>query len=299
MRYAKYLFVFVAMFVLMACDKEDEAKSTNWDINWYEIQDKPGELNHLIYEVYRDYGVPIFINDTIGSQIVDYDYDGNPIVYYEELRPGYTIQEYNTAIHYALSHDSVSLIAAVEAFRDYVMPKLPETVFTRSYLFVDSLVTTGYYGLDVSWPINKAAERYMTTTIVGRIAEMKTLTGEERKVWAGNLLGDLLVNHVRNIYEKQLEDFYLLSYTTAGKTKYRTPLVGFGNSKVAQNWGFIDFAYSNVTPSETEDVAMFLALFYNGSSEEIFKEEFAKWPKVLKKYDIMKEIVADIQANNK
>lgn len=296
MKYSIYLFVLALAFTLFACNKEDDANSTDWDINWYEIQDKPGELNHLIYEVYKSTGIPIFINDTLGSQIVDYDYEGNPILHYELLRPGYTIQEYSNDIHYVLSGDSTSLTAAVEAFRDYVIPKLPEEVFTRSYLFVDSLVTTGYYGEYVTWTIDKAAEKYMTTTIVGRTAEMKNLTEEERKVWAGNLLGELLVNYVRSAYEAKLEGFYLLSYTTAGKSKYRSPLVGFGNSKIAQNWGFIDFAYSNVTPSEAEDVAMYLSMFFNGSSEDDFREQFAKWPKVLGKYDIMKEIVADIQS---
>lgn len=296
MRTKSFLMAAIWCMGLVACDKEDETHATDWDINWYEINDRPGELNHLIYRVYTETGIPIFYNDTIGSQIVDYDYEGHPIIYYEQLRPGYTIQTNSDDIHYVLSADTASLMVAVETFCERVIPELPEAIFSRCYLLVDSLVTTGYYGVDVSWPIDKAAEKYMATTIVGRIAGLKLRTEKEVRAWAGNLVAELLVNYVKNNYEKQLTDFYLLSYTSAGKSKYRAPLVGFGNSKIAQNWGFIDFAYSNVTPSESEDIAAFVALFYNGETEEEFRTRFEKWPKVLKKYELMREIVDDIRA---
>ena len=53
----------------MGCNSDDEdVKAVENMPDWFKIEDKPGEINHLIYGIYKDYGVTIFINDTLGYE---------------------------------------------------------------------------------------------------------------------------------------------------------------------------------------------------------------------------------------
>ncbi|MFR7877155.1 MAG: hypothetical protein ACLU4J_12620 [Butyricimonas paravirosa] len=50
----------------VSCDKEDnDVKAVENMRDWYKVEDKPGEVNHLLYKMYKYYDVTIFINDTL------------------------------------------------------------------------------------------------------------------------------------------------------------------------------------------------------------------------------------------
>ena len=46
----------------VSCDKEDnDVKAVENMRDWYKVEDKPGEVNHLLYKMYKYYDVTIFI----------------------------------------------------------------------------------------------------------------------------------------------------------------------------------------------------------------------------------------------
>ena len=68
----KYLLygIFGCLLVLVGCNKdEEEITSPSYaDRNWFVIPDKPGEFNQLVYKIYAETGVPIFVSDTLGEE---------------------------------------------------------------------------------------------------------------------------------------------------------------------------------------------------------------------------------------
>ena len=55
----------------VSCDKEDnDVKAVENMRDWYKVEDKPGEVNHLLYKMYKYYDVTIFINDTLGYGVL-------------------------------------------------------------------------------------------------------------------------------------------------------------------------------------------------------------------------------------
>ena len=53
-----YLLYSICVFTLLtSCNKEDIKLDASTVIDWFAIQDKPGELGHLLHEIYEETGV--------------------------------------------------------------------------------------------------------------------------------------------------------------------------------------------------------------------------------------------------
>lgn len=93
----------------VSCDKEDnEVEAVENMRDWFKIEDKPGEVNHLIYQVYKDYGMTIFINDTLGQEERGVDAYGEPIIHTELFDMGYYVYGTYTDGRMRLSADSAA-----------------------------------------------------------------------------------------------------------------------------------------------------------------------------------------------
>ena len=112
----------------VSCDKEDnDVKAVENMRDWYKVEDKPGEVNHLLYKMYKYYDVTIFINDTLGQEERGVDAYGEPIVHTELFDMGYYVYGTYTDGRMTLSADSVAMIVAINMIEDRVIPHLPES----------------------------------------------------------------------------------------------------------------------------------------------------------------------------
>lgn len=115
----------LSVLSFVGCDKEDDLSWNGERTNWFEIQDKPGRFNQLAYQVYRESGLPIFVNDTIGTEIRGTDAYGEPIIHHEMFVVGYSITSQLGEAGFVLSSDTANMLKAVELIRDRVIPNLP------------------------------------------------------------------------------------------------------------------------------------------------------------------------------
>lgn len=81
----KYIIFLGFIWGIYACSKEEILSPSHADLDWYAVQDKPGELNQLLYHIYKDYGCSVFYKDTLGSEFRGIDELGDSIIYYETL----------------------------------------------------------------------------------------------------------------------------------------------------------------------------------------------------------------------
>lgn len=77
------------LFVMLVfgCQKEDDLKPNLNVENLYSIKDDDptDPVKHRIYEIYKEYDVPVYFNDTIGKIFVKNDIYGNPVYRYETI----------------------------------------------------------------------------------------------------------------------------------------------------------------------------------------------------------------------
>ena len=69
------IFYIVGCLLLLGCQKEDALESKIDYVNLYEITDSPEDsVQHLRYELYKNYNVSVYFTDTVGKYFLKNDY---------------------------------------------------------------------------------------------------------------------------------------------------------------------------------------------------------------------------------
>ena len=138
------LFLWLGIFItLYSCDKKDEVKPELKLENLYAIQDDASDsIRHKVYEIYRNYGVSVFFNDTVGKVFVRTDVKGDSVFHYELLDPAWTFTGYNSLEYnytYMTDPDEQSkFLSMLEEF----LKKCSKTLYPYSVLVVNNYKTT-------------------------------------------------------------------------------------------------------------------------------------------------------------
>ena len=89
----KYIFFLLLAFVWASCEKEDDLKPKIDYFNLYTITDNPNDsVQHLRYEIYTEYGIPVYFTDTVGKYPLAVNVHGDTVYEYEllDLNWGFT-----------------------------------------------------------------------------------------------------------------------------------------------------------------------------------------------------------------
>lgn len=322
------LYVIALVCCLAACNvHEDDLEPSGKNKNWMVIEDKPGEFNQLVYQVYRESGMAIFVNDTLGSENRGVDAYGNPIIHHEKYILGYSISAARTDADFVLSSDTLAMTEAVRVIREQVIPRFPVNINYRPgcMLLADTL-----YKSDYDWsPVNGRglsvrdayAYRDMMGIAVGGLADILQKTEEEKAFWAGMILANNIEPKFESIYAEELVDFYAVTDTARSTfykvTSFKDPATGVSYSPRfheidCEQLGFLEWLLDGdyiivsgaleiprlriMSPTKPIDVANYIAAVY-AYDEATFRQKYAAYPKCLKKYAIMKALVEDFETN--
>ena len=191
---------------LFGCGDDDNLSPSDLDGDWYVLTDSEDPLDHLRYTVYQTYGIPVFYNDTIGSQNRGVDYTGLPIIYYEVLNPNYSIESSTEYAKYELSYDRETIIVGVEFIRDEVFPRLVSSkLYPRSFLLVNKL-TLNASGSS-SYQHEECAYRGMMTSCVSLVEEIGEMTDAEIKRMACEIAAEEYTTYLMENSYSLLETF--------------------------------------------------------------------------------------------
>ena len=128
------------MFFAVGCSKEDDLTPSYVDAEWFMIQDNPDDaVQHAAYGVYSSWGIPVFLNDTIGQQERGIDHNGQPIVYHKVLDLNYNLNNpanvYSiVAKRIALIQDEADKLAGIEFIDKVFLPLVPDIFHIQSTL---------------------------------------------------------------------------------------------------------------------------------------------------------------------
>lgn len=180
------------------CSKEDELTISGKDTDWYAVENLPGELNQVRYEIYRDYGINLLVSDTLGQKLIGTDTDGNP--QYIDITYDFTYSVYNgvdTTMVFECSQDEEALLKAVEVVKKYVLPYLPaeqvmrpKVIFLAKYIGTKGQLLMGYKNVYETTALPYYADAYNGVAV----ADVETLKDRdidspEWRYWAGFILG--------------------------------------------------------------------------------------------------------------
>lgn len=198
----------------VSCDKEDnDVKAVENMRDWYKVEDKPGEVNHLLYKMYKYYDVTIFINDTLGQEERGVDAYGEPIVHTELFDMGYYVYGTYTDGRMTLSADSAAMIVAINMIEDRVIPHLPEPGAYRphSFLLADSVFLTQQIGFSYVTYETDIYSRGIRGMVIGKLNAIKKMSEDELKWFGGEILAVKCADWIQEFCVDELLDFYKIS----------------------------------------------------------------------------------------
>ncbi len=265
----------------VGCTKDDDGDLTPslLDKDWYRIEDSADPTDHIRYQIYSEYNLPVYYNDTIGSDFRGYSMDGLPVVHYEIIDFSYwiTYVDASPKITYELNEayltrgDKTQVKAGVEFVRDYVLPSLPKRLYPMSMLLVDDLYRN--YASDPRGCHEFRTYQGLTCMAVGRVGQMAEMSEADKKYHAGYVQATLYAEDIveNRDFMTEFETFFDAAEKTPEGTSYcNLQLVGrssnySGPSYILQkpdepgkrlHWlslGFLNFSIENLVYMAYED----------------------------------------------
>lgn len=132
------IYLFLALLVL-GCEKEAELTSKIEIENLYGIQDDPSDpVKHRIFEIYNEYGVPVYFNDTIGRVFVKNDVTGNAVYRYETLDLAWNYSSYDDVTYeYEYMTDPDEQMIALGIIENY-LEMAPKVLYPFNFFVTES-----------------------------------------------------------------------------------------------------------------------------------------------------------------
>lgn len=288
----------------VSCDKEDnDVKAVENIRDWYKVEDKPGEVNHLLYKMYKYYDVTIFINDTLGQEERGVDAYGEPIVHTELFDMGYYVYGTYTDGRMTLSADSAAMIVAINMIEDRVIPHLPEPGAYRphSFLLADSVFLTQQIGFSYVTYETDIYSRGIRGMVIGKLNAIKNMSEDELKWFGGEILAVKCADWIQEFCVDELLDFYKIS----GDSNYDEASM-FAPADCPEELGFIKWLEVEVssrnwvkTPTKEQDIRDYVAAtyVYRGEKEK-FYELYRDYKDIIKKFDLMVPLVERFEEVN-
>ena len=304
---AKILFLGYICGILLfsSCYKESDLTPSYFDQNWYILEDSDDPLDHLRYEVYKECGVPIFYKDTIGSQNRGVDAFGEPIMYYEVINPEYNMIYIGIKkVVYELSDKPDDLMLGVKFIQERILPELISPfLYPRCFLLVNDLTLSNATKYEAN------CFRGTMTTLVSHVKELKDMEEDGLHRLAMEVVGEQIGAYLVDSCKIELEPFLNVcrKEVNPNGSLYSFRLLLNSTPKMApvENYGFLSFdrretnnANTCQTVSELRDVMDYVTEVYM-NDDVAFNEKYKAYPYVLRKFELMKKVVADMKARFK
>ena len=223
------LIAFATACGLTSCGDEDELVNKIDFSSPYDLQDNPqNAVDHERYLLYKEYGVPVFFNDTIARVSAGTDRHGTELFRYETIDLNWNFQSHtNRDIKYTFDYvdneaDQLKALDFAKAYLDQAGGKMRPFCM----LLVDTLYVR--QGNGVSKPRYQSGFRSLVVTRV------PGLDPDSMEYTAENIIHDMVLSRVR-LAEKTVAQFGEVS----GKDKYygRPWIKEGGNGGLGCTWG--------------------------------------------------------------
>lgn len=311
----KYLILCIELLLIISCDKDDGTLYSSQNIrNWLIIEDTSDDpIDQQRYRIFKETGIPVFYNDTIGSE-ERYTLTGMPYTYYEKLQVFYTpgVPFNSSSAKFMLVEDKSALGPILDFLELELFPMIKKAFHIPSILLVDSLVNPrGSDKLEYKY----AYKGYSTLVFSEVVDEFPNMTKDEREQYKAMLLQTMIEGTLMAEDKWLTENFYALSYAVNPQNKnfiYSSStraymvsdgLRGLSLSPEEQKLhllGFIGTMFSFpgmpesnwIQPTKEQDVSQFCRAVLTKTKVE-FEAEHGEEPVVMAKYQAIRQKLLD------
>lgn len=267
------------------------------------MEDNPNDPTiHANFQFYKETGIPVFVNDTIGSQ-KRVDVFGKAYTYYEVLSLSYSLGGIPSgpppAVQSFTYCSKADVPNALTFLKNEIMPVIGGNIHVPSIFLVENMNTNAF---------GTYAYKGFNTVVVAQVSKIPTMNETTKAAYKAAILRAMLTNSVLdNKYAGILDKFYAVSRKYVnGRDAYglnsfyltSTYIVGLppGTPFTFQALGFLgpDTRITSSSPISTWlDVSMYIeAAMVNTDAQ--FKQRYAASPNILLKYGFIRQILNDM-----
>lgn len=307
-RYGLIILYFALFFA--ACWDDDDLGQIHGETNWLVVEDSDDPIDHQRFEIFQEFDIPVFYNDTIGVEKREsfsgvYDHYVKLQIFYN---PGGT----PVSGYYSLVKDKNELKSVLDHLQEGVLPRIPETFPMSSILLVDTLRASG----------DTVAYNGFNAVVIGNCTRFNDYSEENKKWWQGAVLRSLVLEGIlSNESEWLTDEFYSQSLAIYPENPQMVYSEGNSTRRMYQACanlilsgviaradaclgyaGFLDFQWkpsyegetqtNAVAPTREKDISQFCEAIF-ALSEEEFSERWGKYDIVMGKYHALKNKLAE------
>lgn len=286
-----YLFA-ILLLGLASCSSEDSLQPSNADTDPFTVSDDATDAESVLRRnFFNTNGSYLLFNDTLKTG--------------ELLDLGYvmTASTYTTVYTYDYLTTIEEKQQAVDFVDTYIVPHLGTKLQPFSYLLVNNIHCWEKSGATYSEPWSSDPN---PTSVVGKrgtAIAMSALEGADEETitsYAENVMQSILINNISN----QTSDTYtqFLSYNRNNYNNWDHMTDGMDDD---ENWEWLHNAgyicayesygatFTGVTPTQDADVAAYVALALNSTSDEV-QQQYGAYPIILAKYQLMVQLIDEL-----
>lgn len=335
----KNIIYILTVMLVFGCQKEDALKPNLEIERLYTIEDDPSDaVKHRVYEIYTEYGVPVYFNDTIGRIFVKEDMYGDSVYRYETIDMAWGFTSYASLTYkYEYMDSSEERQKALDIIENY-LKQANKALYPFNFFVVKaattkdvqknemeynngayvigtrSILMTGDWDEENVEELPETMKKEMVKKKIGNYSNLLTAfynvsKGEWYETKFDNLdpffYSDIFVwpNNFGYMYGNGIPPNYYFTpncfedswYATEEfspeglenfRAAYRKKIGQFGFVS-SEKWG------GNYTPETTEhDLEFYISEMLRWSPEK-FHELWGESPLVIRKYNILYEILVD------
>ena len=300
----KYLFYLILAFVWVSCEKEDTLEPKIDYFNLYTIAPDPNDsVQQLRYEIYTEYGIPVYFSDTVGKYPLTVNVYGDTVYEYELMDLNWEFtnsSEDSRSIEYIFLKDDTEKYNALLFAQKFLENSSP-ALRPLSMLLVDTLNI-----------MEDASEGYVFNHELHNFRTM---------VWGGvTLLSEedqtALIEETDCITEYVDENNPMAYYNTWFGSEYLDITYGMYDGirhtheeavailnerrdaycAIVGAWGFV-YGYgrmaSYTAPSAEDDLNCYLERLISDNPTAWFERYYSNYPLVMKKYEILYNLIVN------
>ncbi len=301
------MMLLMGIMLWTACSEEEELTPTGGEKNWFAVQDNDKSAGaELRRAFYKETGVHLLFNDTIRKINLGKDGYGDDIWDIETIDFAYELTATKTLDLQINYLDNADYQVATDFLNKYVISRLEKggSLFPYSILLT-SLLEARDYSFYPYEPVKTVTSIRCLGISVGEVASM---TDEERKTYAIDVLADLVASKTTGESDSRLASFYALTancyynYYGTMMQHYMEDLVSDWDRDLTKVYALgllgYDEPYSyyisyDRVPTKIDDLKHFLKAVLSTTQKE-FETTYADYPILIERYDILRKVVLEM-----